>query len=118
MHSSDAPVPPYAGEDWFILLAALVKDTDQSKAAKKIGISRPAVCQLMSGKYGADIGRVAEKIRTALAVLTCPHLGQEITLIQCGEYSQRPCPTQSPRESRHWRACQTCPLKPATKGKP
>lgn len=92
-----------------------------SKTAARIGISRPALSQILNGigPYGtgrASTKRIAERVLTTIGMIVCPFLSeyhgseQRITGLQCREYAYREHPpTNSPREMQHWRFCQICP---------
>ena len=93
------------------LLQAAVARTGQQKTASLIGISRPAVSLLLSGKYPAkDLAPVTAKIRTALARVDCPHLGRTLALAACQGHRRRPVPQSSAAALRHWQACRGCPV--------
>lgn len=99
---------------WMHLLEAAVEADPRGRAgvAAKIGFSRPAISQVMNGVYPADPASVAQAVLDYYDRLICPHLVREISPRECADYARRDCPTTSPREVRHWRACQTCPHKP------
>lgn len=78
------------------------------------GVSRTALSLVLAGKYPAKTDRIAAKVLDTYARIGCPHLGETITQVQCRDFSTRTAPTNSPRDMRHWRACQGCSLKPAT----
>jgi hypothetical protein len=96
---------------WLQLLAAAVEADPRGRAgvADRIGYSRGAVSTALAGKYAADPGGVAQAVMDHFDRLICPHLANQISPKQCADYATRPCPTTSPREVRHWRACQSCP---------
>lgn len=101
-------------ERWIDLLAAAVKADPRGRAgvAERIGYSRGAVTDVLSGKYAANPSNVARAVLDYYDRFTCPHLGAAISPGACAVYATRACPTTSPREVRHWRACQTCEHKP------
>jgi hypothetical protein len=80
--------------------------------ADRLGLSRSAISQVVSGTYPASTRRIAARVLDHYDHIACPHLGQSISRQRCAGYALRPCPTTSPAEVRHWRACQACPLKP------
>jgi hypothetical protein len=97
------------------LLDALHADAatnGKAAVARKLGVSRTTVSLALNGKYPASLDKLLQRAEAVYARFECPHLAAQITLVQCREYALRPCPTTSPRESRHWRACQKCALRP------
>ena len=101
-------------ERWMDLLAAAVEADPRGRAgvATRLGLSRSAISQVLSGTYPADPAKVAARVLDYYDRFTCPHLGTEISPGACAENANRQCPTTSPREVRHWRACQACDHKP------
>lgn len=114
--------------EWLHILRADVAATGSiSKTAKRVGVSRPAISQILNGigHYGsgrASTAKVEEKIMHTIGMVACPFLSEyhsaehRITGLQCREYAYRENPpTNSPREMQHWRACQACDkrVKPA-----
>jgi hypothetical protein len=99
---------------WRDLLQQAVADHKRGRAgvAEQIGVSRTALSLILGGKYPAKTDRIAAKVLDTYARIDCPHLGQTITQAQCRDFASRGAPTNSPRDMRHWRACQSCPLKP------
>lgn len=102
-------------ERWLDLLATAVDTHPRGRAgvADDLGLSRSAISQVLSGRYPASSQHIARRVLDHYDRFTCPHLGSPITPARCGQYALRPCPTTSPAEVRHWRACQGCPHKPA-----
>ena len=113
---------------WLDILRADIAATGSiNKTAQRVGVSRPALSQILngSGPYGsgkASTARVEEKVMNTIGLVACPFLstyhGEEhrITGLQCREYAYRVNPpTNIPREMQHWRACQGCDkrVKPA-----
>ena len=80
----------------------------KQKIANELGISRSQVSRVISGSYGASTDHIAKKVMERYGRIECPHLGTGITQEQCTQNHTRPAPTSSPREMKHWRACQTC----------
>ena len=118
--------------DWVAILRADIAVTGSiSKTARRVGVSRPALSQILNGigPYGsgkASTAKVEEKVMRTIGLVTCPFLSgyhaepRRITGLQCREYAYRPNPpTNIPREMQHWRACRDCdkrvePAVPAT----
>ncbi|HGX92273.1 MAG TPA: LacI family transcriptional regulator [Candidatus Tenderia sp.] len=99
---------------WQTLLTEAIAADPRGRAgvAEMIGVSRATVSLLSSGNYPADPGPMSEKITSVYGRHHCPHLNTEISPRQCSQYANRRYPISNPREARHWRACQACPLKP------
>lgn len=100
---------------WLELLQQAVADHKRGIAgvAEQIGVSRTSLSLVLADKYPAKTDRIAAKVTDTYARISCPHLGETITQLQCRDFATRTAPTNSPRDMRHWRACQGCPLKPA-----
>lgn len=100
---------------WFELLQKAVAEHKRGVAgvAEQIGVSRTSLSLILGGKYPAKTDRIAARVLNTYARTACPHLGETLTQAQCRGFAIRSAPTNSPRDMRHWRACQGCPLKPA-----
>jgi len=114
---------------WRDLLVAEVGATSIAATARRIGVSRSALSQVINacGPYGtgrASVAGIAERVVQTLGRVTCPFLsafkGENVTLsrVQCRRVALRATPPlNSPRELKHWRACQGCAQRPvAVKG--
>lgn len=123
MTSSVKPEP-----EWLAILHADIAASGSiSKTAQRVGVSRPALSQIINGigPYGsgkASTAKVEEKVMNTIGLVACPFLSdfhgeaRRITGLQCREYAYRANPpTNNPREMQHWRACQGCDkrVKPA-----
>jgi hypothetical protein len=99
--------------DWMTLLNTAVNADPRGIAgvAEAIGVSRPALSMVVNGRYPASTDKIAAKVMDVYARNECPHLAEPITQHTCHGYARRPAPTSSPRDMRHWRACQSCPHK-------
>lgn len=100
--------------DWLDLLRQAI-DTDPRGAAgvaDALDISRTAVSLVASGKYPARTDKIADKVLAVYDRLDCSHTGEAVTRLDCRAAALRPAPTSSPRDMRHWRACQGCQHKP------
>ncbi|WP_293222261.1 hypothetical protein [Ottowia sp.] len=118
---------PYMSEPWFALLLQQVEvpGATQASIARQLGISAVTLNMVLrgTGPYGAgqaDTHRVADRVIHTFGRYVCPHLTAEaggveqvITAEQCRAYAHRPPPT-TPRELRHWQACQQCPHRAAS----
>ncbi|SDA39439.1 hypothetical protein [Mesorhizobium qingshengii] len=100
-----SPLPDWLGE-----LAQLADSNDLGVAGARIGYSRSAVSQIISGKYPGDLGRVEQMVRGALMALTveCPVLG-EIGRDQCLTEQKEPFRATSRHRAQLFHACKTCP---------
>lgn len=103
-----------AALDWFELLRNAVDEHPRGKAgvADDLDISRTAVSLVLAGTYPANTDKIATRVRDRYDRIACPHLVESIAPDVCRSYALRPAPTNSPRDMRHWRACQNCPRKP------
>jgi len=111
---------------WLELLRAEVAASSIAAAARRIGVSRSALSQVINacGPYGtgrASVTGIADKVLQALGCVTCPFLsefkGERVTIsrVQCRRVALKAtAPLNSPRELKHWRACQGCPERPRT----
>lgn len=112
---------PYMNENWYSVLRAEVEMTSMTAAAKKLGVSRGLVSQIIhgSGLYGSGVAStkaVADRVtKTFVVQLQCPFLSAHqaepryISGADCRAFAYRPAPTSSPVDVSHWRACSTCP---------
>ena len=105
--------------DWLGMLVHAVATHPRGRAgvADDLGLSRSAISQVLAGVYPARTDKIGRRVVAQYNRVDCPHLLVSLTEAQCHAYALRPCPTASPREVRHWRACQRCPHRP-TKGEP
>lgn len=107
---------------WIAIVRADVAASGSiNKTAKRIGVSRPALSQILNGigHYGtgkASTAKVEEKVMNTIGMVACPFLSEyhgaehRITGLQCREYAYRAKPpTNVPRDMQHWRSCQGCP---------
>ena len=117
--------PPYMSESWFELLQQRTEGQQRTQVAKTLGISPATLSQVLngSGEYGkgtASTARVADKVVHTFGRYVCPHLteeaggvSQEVTADQCRAHAHRSAPS-TPRDMRHWQACNQCPHKAAS----
>ena len=116
------PALAYMQEQWFAVLQRACANRRQASVARQLGLSTGAISQILTGtgKYGtgsASTKRIAAKVIHVFSRFTCPHLTDEslsgadvvISAEQCRAWACRPAPTSSPRELKHWMACQKCP---------
>ncbi len=84
-----------------------------SEVAKKIGYTRPSVSLAKAGKYPGDTTKMRAAIITNLTeLIACPYLQINLTQTDCQNYRDRPVPTSSRAEVKHWQTCQSCPFNP------
>ena len=117
--------PRYMSESWFELLQQRTEGQKRTQVAKTLGISPATLSQVLngSGEYGkgtASTARVADKVVHTFGRYVCPHLteeaggvSQEVTADQCRAHAHRSAPS-TPRDMRHWQACNQCPHKAAS----
>ncbi|MBF0094907.1 MAG: LacI family transcriptional regulator [Alphaproteobacteria bacterium] len=98
--------------DWLTLLRDEVGRSNITQAAKKLGYSRTAVSQALSGTYGAGTSRLSAKVILVLGRVSCPGAGREVSPVECRELRSRPMPTGNRNAFRSWQACRTCPHRP------
>ncbi|MBC7857984.1 MAG: hypothetical protein H7Z39_04230 [Burkholderiaceae bacterium] len=112
-----------------ILRADIKASGSVAATATRVDINRSALSGILNytssspyvtGKASTD--KVAERVMNTIGLVGCPFLSEHhgadhrITGLQCREYAYRTNPpTNSPRDMRHWRACQHCDkrVKPA-----
>ncbi len=99
--------------NWLQMLADAVEADPRGKAgiAERLDVSRTAISLVLDNKYPAKTDRIEAKVIAILSRVDCPFMGESITRSQCTDFANRAAPTNSPREMRHWRTCQTCPCK-------
>lgn len=119
------PIPPLADDapEWMRILYADIAATGSiTKTAQRIGVNRTGISQIIHKPAGSNYAngkaspaKLAEKVMNSIGMVVCPFLsgehdaGHRITGLQCREYAYRANPpTNSPRDMRHWRACQGC----------
>jgi hypothetical protein len=104
--------------DWIGLLKAEVaKGRTIADVAREIGMPRPSLSFLISGKYPAKLDRktriFAAKV-TALysGQIWCPHLRNSISAAVCAGHHTAPMAMSDPGALKHWVACRSCPQNP------
>ncbi|MYM32234.1 XRE family transcriptional regulator [Duganella sp. CY15W] len=99
---------------WLRLLRAEADKTSIGRAAIRVGYSRTAVSQALSGKYPGDMAKLERMVLNALELpmaVACPHLLLNLPTTMCHGFSSKAAPTHNPVQMMHWRACQICPNK-------
>ncbi|WP_447588698.1 helix-turn-helix domain-containing protein [Aquipseudomonas campi] len=95
------------------LLAREVEQSNRTRAAERIGMSRSAVSLILSNRYPSpSTAGVERRVLDALGRIECVAIGDVVTVEQCQTYRARPAPTHNPMAMQHWRACQHCPSNP------
>lgn len=99
--------------NWLALLtnAAEAHERGIAGVAEELDVSRTSISLVLSGKYPAKTDKIEARVLQTYARVACPHLIETITIHICRSHAERAAPTNSPREMRHWRACQNCPHK-------
>jgi len=91
------------------LLRAEATRTSITAAARRLGLSRPAVSGVLSGAYGANPGRVLARAAEVLGRHDCPATGGTVSAEECRDAAARPMPTSSRFALTRWEACRACP---------
>lgn len=84
-----------------------------SLVAQEIGYSRTAVSLYRAGKYQADPAPIEAAIVKAYDRRICPHTSESIEPAACVRKALAPKPFGGSARLAWWKACQTCPHKPA-----
>lgn len=104
--------------DWIALLKAEVaKGRTKAEVAKEIGMPRPSLSMLLSGKYPAKLTKKTRLFAAKVVALysgqvRCPHLRRPISEATCAGHHTAPMSTSDPDKLKHWAACQTCSQNP------
>lgn len=104
-----------AGHNWLALLNSAVEADPRGRAgvAERIGFSRSAISQVLSGTYPADPAKVALAVIDHYDRPACPLAGGiEIERGDCRRKALRPRPFGGRTLLTQWETCQTCPNKP------
>jgi len=98
--------------DWIVVLARECDKTSQSKVAKDLGVSSPAVNQVLGNSYHGRVDRIENLVRGTYmkATVACPVLG-EISTVDCADNQRQ---TKKFKATNHLRvllanACPVCP---------
>ncbi|MGS0980613.1 helix-turn-helix domain-containing protein [Burkholderia perseverans] len=102
--------------NWLDMLRTAVAASTRADVAKRLGYSRTAVSQALSGTYAGKTDRIATRVLEVFGQVQCTHTGQLIELTVCVSYTTRRAPINNPLELSHWRTCRNCPLRPDSKG--
>lgn len=103
-----------AEPDWIDLLRSQQeRGKSIAEIAREIGMPRPSVSLLISGKYPASLSKVTQKYGDTVRRLyqqkvPCPHLGKSIEPEDCARFATAPMTMSNPKKLQHWRACQSC----------
>lgn len=105
--------PTYASERWFQLLRQAADTHGVRGTAALLGYANhTGTSQILNGCYAGGTDAFATRVLERFDTVDCPHLAQSLTSSACRQYASRPCPINSSREVRHWRACQGCAHRP------
>jgi len=115
--SKEMTKPAYFDAAWFQTLKNEIANSNITKVAEKIGISRPTLSIFMHGKglYGngkASSANIEIRYRQAYEKLVCPHTGSEVGIAHCRQVALCPAPNHNPLKMVQWQACQQCSYKP------
>lgn len=110
---------PMPDPDWIALLKAEVaKDGNTiASVAREIGMPRPSLSFLLSGKYPAKLDKKTQKFAAKVIELYsgmtwCPHLKTSIGAGVCAGHRTAPMNMSDPDALKHWVACRHCPQNP------
>ncbi|MBA5605860.1 XRE family transcriptional regulator [Duganella sp. FT3S] len=98
---------------WLQLLRDEAEKTSIGRAALRVGYSRTAISQALSGKYPGDLGKLERMVLAALELpmaVACPYLQLNLPTTMCHEFAAKRAPTHNPVAMQHWRACQQCDM--------
>lgn len=96
---------------WISLVREESARTSIATVAARLGYSRTAISLALSGKYRGNTDKIATRALLVLEpVLTvsCPYLGEDITVVLCVQFAGQRAPTHNPAKMNHWRACRQC----------
>ncbi len=99
--------------DWMTLLTKAVEADPRGRAgvADHLGLSRPAISQVLSGTYPASTEHIAQRVMDHYDRPDCPLVGREIDRPLCRKTALRERPRGGDALAR-WTTCQTCSHKP------
>lgn len=95
--------------DWIVVLADECDRGGQGATARRIGIAKSTINEVMRRTYKARLGNIEQKVRGALmgTTVVCPVLG-EIGVDLCLENQRRPFSAANPIRVQLHRTCPTC----------
>jgi hypothetical protein len=98
---------------WRQLLTRAVDNHPRGIAgvAEQIGLSRPAISQVLSETYPASTDNIARRVLDHYDRPDCPLVQREIDRPLCRKTALREQPRGGDALTR-WTVCQTCPYKP------
>lgn len=113
--NAPCPIEIAEREPWRVLFDQALEAAkgNRQELANVLGVSRTTVSLVAANKYPGKLHAFAKRVMDAFDRYECPHLVASVTRAQCHTHADREAPTSSPREMRHWRACQTCPRNPS-----
>jgi hypothetical protein len=104
-----------------LLVAAVAADRKgKAGVAARLGCSRVLLARVLSPNDACALSAklAARVIDVYHVVRACPGTGGEQPVSECQRLAAGHAPTHNPQAMRIWKACQTCPFKPASGGKP
>lgn len=95
--------------DWIIILAEECDRAGQAPTARRIGVAKTTVNEIVRNKYKANTKNVEQKVRGALMgkTVACPVL-DEITVDHCIQNRKRKFSAANPINVALHRTCPTC----------
>lgn len=96
---------------WLELLRCEAVATSIGAVALRLGYSRTAISQVLSGKYPGNTAKIevaALAVLEAPLTVACPYVGSDIPIDTCRATSTNRAPTHNPVLMWHWAACQQC----------
>ena len=98
--------------DWIEALALACERSSQAKVARDLGRSGAVISHVLRKTYGADMGRIEERVRGLLldGRVICPALG-DLPAHECQDWraKSRVFAVGNPLRTRMFRACKACP---------
>ena len=98
-------------EDRLSLLRRVCDESSQAAVARRIGKSSAVICGILKGTYKGDTEGVLALIeeKWGSSSVSCPGLGESISLARCAAYRKRPWASINQEWIRMFNACRSCP---------
>jgi hypothetical protein len=95
-------------EDWLTVLREKVAQKTQAQVARRLGVSSAMISQVISGKYPADLEKLAERVRGEFMgkKVYCPVYG-DISRRNCIDHQALPFLVSDPDRVACWKACRS-----------
>lgn len=88
--------------DWVEVLRAEAERTSVAAVARRLNYSRPAISQILHGRYGASTQKIEEKVRSVLIDQIRLPSGASLSRTEYDTLRAAPMPTNNPKELRLW----------------